>query len=221
MTQCTAKSKRTGQRCGAQAVTGRNVCYHHGGKTRQGVSSGTWKDGTHSKYLPKRMLDDYQASLDDPNKLALDNEIALIDSRLKDLLRRVDVGESAHAWKQLRETVREYDAARLAGDATGTALAVNTLMDQVRKGGGDIAAWNEIMGLVERRRRLVESERKRLVQAQQLIASAEVLGLLHVIALAVKQHVRDPKAVAAVTAEIARVIGPGVSGYAGAETTDT
>ena len=28
--QCTAHSKKTGERCGAPAVTGYNVCYHHG-----------------------------------------------------------------------------------------------------------------------------------------------------------------------------------------------
>ena len=31
--QCEAKSKRTGQRCKAQAITGKTVCRHHGGKT--------------------------------------------------------------------------------------------------------------------------------------------------------------------------------------------
>lgn len=33
MIQCKAKSKRTGKRCQARAVTGKDVCYHHGGKT--------------------------------------------------------------------------------------------------------------------------------------------------------------------------------------------
>ena len=28
--QCTAKSKTTGERCGSPAVSGYNVCYHHG-----------------------------------------------------------------------------------------------------------------------------------------------------------------------------------------------
>src|ERR1700728_4485283 len=30
MAQCTGKSKRTGERCGAQAITGSTKCYHHG-----------------------------------------------------------------------------------------------------------------------------------------------------------------------------------------------
>jgi len=31
--QCEAKSKRTGKRCKAQAITDKTVCRHHGGKT--------------------------------------------------------------------------------------------------------------------------------------------------------------------------------------------
>lgn len=39
--QCEAKSKRTGERCKAQAITGKTVCRHHGGKTpvRHGLFS--------------------------------------------------------------------------------------------------------------------------------------------------------------------------------------
>ena len=43
MTQCKAKSKRTGKRCKARAVTGKDVCYHHGGATPV-------KHGLYSKY---------------------------------------------------------------------------------------------------------------------------------------------------------------------------
>lgn len=46
--QCTAKSKRTGERCKAQAVTGSDKCYHHGGATPV-------KHGLYSKYTKNRL----------------------------------------------------------------------------------------------------------------------------------------------------------------------
>jgi len=41
--KCKARSKRTGERCKAQAVTGKDVCFHHGGATPV-------KHGLYSKY---------------------------------------------------------------------------------------------------------------------------------------------------------------------------
>jgi len=45
--RCTAKSKRTGQRCKAPAVRGWNVCRFHGarGGAPKGKANGAWKHG--------------------------------------------------------------------------------------------------------------------------------------------------------------------------------
>jgi hypothetical protein len=49
--RCTAKSKRTGQRCKAPAVKGWNVCRFHGarGGAPEGEANGAWKHGHYSK----------------------------------------------------------------------------------------------------------------------------------------------------------------------------
>ena len=48
--RCTAKSKRTGQRCRAPAVRGWNVCRFHGarGGAPKGKANGSWKHGYYS-----------------------------------------------------------------------------------------------------------------------------------------------------------------------------
>lgn len=207
MAQCTATSKRTGERCGAKAVKGRNVCYHHGGRSLAGPASKTWKDGGRSKYLPKRLLDDYQASLDNPDKLLLDEDIALIESRLSDVLRRVDSGESGRIWTELRDAKREYQAAQRARDTAAVAMAVNAIMDLIDRGSHDSAAWAEVTGLIERRRKLVESERKRLVEAQQLVHVEQAAALLGLMVDAVRRHVRDDATLRAITNEYARLTG--------------
>lgn len=208
--QCQAKAKSTGEQCGRRAVAGKRVCTVHGGLTPSGPASPQWKDGGRSKYLPKRLLDDYQASLDNPDKLVLDGEIALIDARLSDVLRRVDSGESGRLWSELRETVREYEAAQRARDTAAVALAVNTLVDLVKRGQHDSAAWGEVTSLIERRRKLVESERKRLVEAHKMIAVEQALGMMGLLIESVRRNVHDDDALRAVVADFTRITaGPG------------
>lgn len=207
--QCQAKAKSTGEQCGRRAVAGKRVCTVHGGLTPSGPASPHWKDGGRSKYLPKRLLDDYQASLDNPDKLVLDEDIALIDARLSDVLRRVDSGESGQVWRDLREAKREYEAAQRARDTAAVAVAVNTIMDLISRGTHDSAAWAEVTGLIERRRKLVESERKRLVEAQQLVHRDQAAALLGLLVDAVRRHVRDDATLRAITNEYARLTGLG------------
>ena len=49
--RCTAKSKRTGQRCKAPALRGYNVCRFHGarGGAPKGKANGAWKHGYYSE----------------------------------------------------------------------------------------------------------------------------------------------------------------------------
>jgi hypothetical protein len=64
--RCTARSKRTGQRCKAPAVRGYNVCRFHGarGGAPKEHANGAWKHGLYSnaakveRFLVKRLLED-------------------------------------------------------------------------------------------------------------------------------------------------------------------
>jgi hypothetical protein len=64
--RCTAKSKRTGQRCKAPAVRGWNVCRFHGarGGAPKGKANAAWKHGHYSqaarieRLLVKHLLKD-------------------------------------------------------------------------------------------------------------------------------------------------------------------
>lgn len=52
--QCTATSKRSGQRCRRSAMTDRTVCQVHGGKTPRGVASPHFRHGRYSILLRAR-----------------------------------------------------------------------------------------------------------------------------------------------------------------------
>lgn len=204
---CGARTKsRNGEPC-QQPALANGRCRYHGGRSLKGPAHPNWIDGRDSDILPKRMLDDYQAARNDPDKLALDNELALLDARLRDVLRRVESGESGQLWRLLAEQADEYELARAAKDGVLMAQAVNAIIGLIRRGNADYAAWAEVMGITERRRKLAESERKRLVQQHQVVSTEAALALLGQLVTAVKEHVDDEDTIRAITDEYARLVG--------------
>lgn len=182
----------------------------HGGKSKVGPALPQWDTGIRSKWLPKRLMEDYRATLDNPDKLVLDEDIALIEARLGDLLRRVDSGESGRLWSELREARQAYAKAKRSKDPVEKDEAINTMCELIDRGHLDSAAWAEIAGFIERRRKLVESERKRLVEAQQVIHVAQAAALMALMVDAVQRHVRDDRTLRAIVDEYSRLTGEAV-----------
>lgn len=187
--QCQAKAKSTGKQCNRSAVNGKRVCTVHGGLTPGGIASPHFKDGRYSKSLPVRLADKYKAALKDPQLLELKNEIALTDARLKDLLSRVDTGESGALWLAVGKAWKEYQRTqRGTADSIKIESHLNQLIESAMQ---DYMAWREIQEVLEQRRRLVESERKRLVEMQQYITSQQAMTLVAAMIGIIKDNVRD------------------------------
>ena len=167
MVQCKATSKRSKERCQRQAMRGREVCYMHGGKTPRGVASPHFKGGRHSKSIPTRLAARYEEAREDPDILALGEEIALTDAQISDALARLYEGS---------------DEKRLA-----------TKLD--------------LDHLIERRRRLVESELRRRVSAQEMMSAHEVLTFLGAIVGIIRTHVQDKSVLAAIAHDIESLVG--------------
>lgn len=66
--------------------------------------------------------------------------------------------------------------------------------------------WGEVAELLEQRRRTVESERKRLVDMQQMITYEDAMLFVTVLSDSVRRHVTDPKQLASIAADIARLV---------------
>lgn len=187
MPQCKAKSKRSGEQCKNSAMKGRGTCRFHGGKTPGGIALPQFKDGRYSKYIPARLTTRYEQGLADGRLLELGDEIALLDSRLTDLLSRVDDGESASLWGKLIALWRNYQKSE-GLDRVGFGLEIDQLIEAARD---DYLAWNEIHTILEQRRKLVESERKRLVEIQQTITAKEAMTLIAALLGIIKDNVTD------------------------------
>ena len=181
-------------------------CRMHGGKVPNGMMLPQTKTGRYSKYLPVRLAGRYEEAQRDEDLLALREEVALVDARIADLLDRVDTGESGDAWKQAEQALEEFRQALAEQNATKRKMAFAALSVAINNGRQDYDAWNEIHKLVDQRRRLVESERKRLEQMGQMVAVEQFMLLIAQIVDLLRRHVHDRDTLATLSAEINRLV---------------
>jgi len=205
--QCTATVRRTGERCRRRAVTGYNVCQVHGaGSPKKGRPGGRpIVHGRYSKKLPERLRERYEESLSDSELLSLRHELALCDSRLEDLLGRVDSGESGATWVHAQKTLYAF-LKEFYSDGEHVGLRLDELKQAIQKGLDDYAAWGEIQALLEQRRKIVESEQKRLVALQQVITVEKAMLLFGAITDVIKRNVTDRHQLAAISHELAGLL---------------
>jgi len=195
---CGARKRKSNDICRSTVIMRNGRCRIHGGATPVGAMSKNFKTGKYSKDAPTRLLAAYEGARQDPQLLENREEIALIDARIQDLLRRVDTGESRLAWAKAQKALATYDAAMKRSEGTEAAAAFDTLRDIIRHGVGDTAAWNDLNAQIALRMKLAESERRRLVELSQTITVEQALLLIGQLSGIINTEVKDPKERAAI-----------------------
>lgn len=204
--RCGGKNKN-GSPCKAWAVHGRRHCRMHGGKSLAGAANGNFKHGRYSKYLPIRLLEQYEDSRGDDEQLKLTEQIALLDTRIADLLLRADSGESGQLWRDTQKAYHQMQLAMDKGDRDKVSDALADLEVLLERGHADYLAWDEVQRVIELRRRLVESEQKRLQMAGQYLSTHQALTLVQALIMSVKSHVSDREILNAIQNDLTRIIG--------------
>lgn len=202
--KCSAKSKRSGQQCQNNAMPN-GTCRMHGGKSLSGIASPTYVNGHSSKYLPKRMQEKLSEIQKRKDRLSLSEDIDVLDSRIADLFSRLDDGESGTLWKKAQAAFDRFAAAQVAQDRIEAISALQELRSHLRHGLDDIAAWNEIKLLWKQKTRMVESERKRKIENQEMVAVDKAMNLITAVAETVKRHVTDPAAITNIMHDLVRL----------------
>ena len=209
MAQCTAKSKQSGERCKRHAAHGKKVCAIHGGKTPSGIASPHYKGRGHSDYLPKRLKARYEQSIGDPDLLNLNAEIALTDTRIAELLENLETGDVEHRWNKLAEAYGSLDGAAQAEDVKSWQEAHAELGRIIKSGVDSYAAWGQLNVLLETRRKLVETERKRRVEMQNMITAEQAMMLLREMMTVIHETVPEYERRLAIQTRFDRLLAAG------------
>jgi hypothetical protein len=169
----------------------------HGGATPAGVASPHYIHGKRSKYLkdlPKDLKAGYKAALNDPDLTALNGELALLEGRIGQLLRKLRETE-APTWTQALATLADLDAVVHEGDLD----RIEQVLDQhaaVVRSGADAAraqarTWRELMETIALKTRTAQAETKRLHDARAFVTVEHALLLVGAMVEAARDVVKD------------------------------
>lgn len=188
----------------------------HGGKSRAGALHPNFKHGLYSAYLPGRFAMLFQA-LEGKDLLDLTEDIKLLHARLLDVANRVDSGESGDRWRLAICLFGKATDAKTAGEFDQADRFLSELGEALKTGAADWEAWEKIEDLVVKKTKVVESQRKRAVEAHEMLAAQDaraiMLAITEGLKRAVEEHVTDPEVkrqiFIAASSEFTRIANPG------------
>lgn len=192
---------RAGSPCKrAPMLNGR--CKLHGGASLVGIASPTLKTGRYSKHLPARLMGRYEEAVSDSELLALREDIALLDARLADLLSRVDSGEARVLWQAVEDAWKAYRRKRGGPQERDAFVALD---QAISDGVNDYEAWGEIHAVIEQRRKLTESERKRLIEMRQMVTAEQAMLFVSALQDSIRRHVTDRTTLTLIAQDMAAI----------------
>lgn len=190
-----------GGRCLQNPLVGKLRCKHHGG-----ASTGPpIKHGRRSKYLPLNLQELVEEALADPDLTSVREDIALVDAMLSDHTQQLEDVTGAAFWRRAQQaTARYHDAAADPdGDPEG---ALGALFGVIDEGAKEAEKVGLVLRLVEQRRKLSETEAKRLGILNQYITAREANVLVAALIAAVNRHVADPSVKGRISAELTGLV---------------
>lgn len=176
-------------------------CRLHGGKSLKGIASPQYKGLGYSKYIPVGLVDTFNEFRNDPEKLALDDQIALVDTYATQLMEELGDYSSAELWEQLQAQVTDYHKAK--DDERHNLLTY--IFDTIEAGASYVSKWDTLHKTMEQRRKLVADERKRRIEAQQMVTAEQAMLLTSALLDSVRRNVTDRNVLNAIQSDFIRL----------------
>lgn len=208
--QCTAMSKRTGERCKGPAIADSPTqkCRMHGGYSSViGRANSQFKHGRYSKYLPAQLDDLYNEALTNEDLLNMSDHIALLEAKIQETLSESSDGDPAPLWSEVGDLFATVESEFAKGDADKTRKAINTMRRALDAGQRWDATWGKVTTLMEQLRKMTDTEVKRKKELNQFVPVERVILLMTAVSDAVKRNVKDPYEIERVRHEISLLMG--------------
>lgn len=169
----------------------------------------TARNSRYSGVLTKELLDFDSAAEMDADFYGLSPEIRVIDARTRQLLASLPEDTLAEKLDAIIEKMDELitlfsnaDVPTLEVVGRSMIKDLQSLIATIRD---DRMTWQDILTVIDSRRKLVESERKRAIEAQQIITQKQAALLMQLLLDIINRHIQDPGVKNAIAADITRL----------------
>jgi hypothetical protein len=192
MPQCKARSKRSKVQCKNNALIGLKTCKFHGGKQPTGELSPVFKTGRYCKSLSGKLLAHYEEGFSDVQQiLDMTSECVLLDTRTQQLTSELEEEEGGSTFEDVAGALIDLRHKLTLDLKKGTKLPeeLQTVEDLVRAGWDREEKWNEVLKTIEQRRKVSETEVKRLAASRTMVPIQQVKQLLSQLGEQYKQAV--------------------------------
>ncbi len=129
--------------------------------------------------------------------MRLRNDLAIVATRLVELIQSLNSGQSGTLWKRLRKKYRELRRSR--PNSAKFTKAINEIGELIECGSSNDVIWKEIGQQIELRRRLLDSETKRSLATDRVLTSEQVQMLTEALSRVILTHVKDRQTLQKIT----------------------
>lgn len=172
-------------------------CYFHGGATPTGPALPQFKHGRYSKHFPAGLAQRYAEALNDVPIRRIRDEIAATEARLTELFTRLsDTSLVAHQWDQAFLAIE--NAVNSGADRKQVAMMLTTLKGLTQQGVLSEDTWKEVYGLMELRRRQMETEAKIAQASDSHLTAEQAMALVSNVLYVLTKHIQDKVLLAAI-----------------------
>jgi len=183
-------------------MDGSDVCYFHGAMSPKGSASPNFKDGSTSKYMPKRLLEHWQEAVNDPTLLHLTEDAAALKMRQQELFANLDERNSSELWDATQKAYALYEKALRSGKQSQIDEAQHVLRQSITDGFNQSQTWREIREIIQERTTVSKEERARLKEMGQTMTYQQAQTLLAAIAHAVINRITNKEERAGLSSDI-------------------
>lgn len=218
-------SKKAGKpehnRCMSTARMANGRCSRHGGPTPCGINSASFKHGAFMKNLPQRVAADLAEIAKDKDYLSLKPEMDMNTVHILELMREFQQGFDEHTYEIIMSyadklhlmvnsgKINKLFEAMGAGDlpeAKNIKEISEKLAYYIKKGADQKRLHREIAVVAEQRRKLAETEIKRIALERNHLPLDQALTIYGLIMLSIQKHCKDPVALRAISSDVDGIV---------------
>ncbi len=160
----------------------------------------------YNEELPERLQKYYQSAARDNDLLNMRDDIALIEAGIQDSVRRLSTKDPGELWIKARMTYRDLVLAlRMQDDRESTRL-MTLLGNTLEIGYTDALAWQDIERKQEVKRKMVDTERKRMMDMQQVITTEDFMKVVGSLVDSIRRRITDEDILRYISDDIRQVL---------------